>query len=157
MNCPKCGSPAATDQKFCRVCGVEVATGLERVADTDAASYGAFSRLPRATFGFMMILVGMGVFSAGGMLTKNTAVMFAGVVMILVGMAAIGYVANVPRRRKRLPLAAADSPAEPDEEMFRAKTTRQLVSPVESEGFGSVTEGTTDLLKVEKGRMKDDE
>jgi len=155
MNCPKCGSTAPPDQKFCRSCGASIRIGTQpTVAPTPIAGeevsvqFGAKDEISvayRSVFwAFVVTFIGVAIGVIGKMLLHVEAVTVIGVLLSLAGMFFVAYPYLVPPRRIKRVLAPSPSP----EILFQAEPTRRLPQASDIDNLPSVTEGTTDLLKV---------
>lgn len=127
-------------------------TGLAVASDSASPSiFEAESRSGNAMGGFAIFLIGGALSAAGGILLENKTVVFAGILTMFIGMFLIAYSSFLPARRKRYistAPATRDMPQD-DGPAFRAETTRRLVQPAAAvNDIPSVTEDTTDLLKV---------
>lgn len=134
MNCPNCGSPTTSDQKFCRSCGGDL---------MPSANSGTNPRLRLFRIGLATMFLSLIVTLAGSMLLHLDIVKFVGLVGMITGMFLIGYTAVGPSRSS-MRVARTRQP----EALPKADTTRKL-EPMDDRDFvPSVTERTTSLLET---------
>lgn len=161
MFCPNCGTKTATDQNFCRACGL----GLEKIAVTLNEQLPArvdvslqqqkerFEKLGVAALsvfglGVLSIIVYGVVYklmvSGGNILTGLAALGF--IIMIACGLASVVLFAKANEageaatKRKPQQIPATES-----------GPTKELLTEGHFEPVPSVTDRTTELLAVEKG------
>ena len=134
MNCPTCGSPTSSDQKFCRSCGV----GL---GNADIPSTNPRLRLFRIGL-FTMFLSLILVFAGTTLLHLDIAI-FVGLVGMISGMFLIGYSAVGFSRGPKRYVPIGESNVLP-----QAETTRKLTPMNDIDFAPSVTERTTSLLET---------
>jgi hypothetical protein len=154
MNCPSCGLPTLSDQKFCRSCGagLQMTTQplVEHVAVFDPsrtpANIGNDVR-PRPNvlllWGFIMMFVGVAVGVIGKMLIHQDVVTVVGVLVSLVGMFLVAY-PSLPRSRPR---KYNSIPSSKPEVLTQTQTPKSLSQGSNTDFVPSITERTTDLLE----------
>jgi len=166
MYCPKCATPASTDQKFCRSCGLSLETIPELLASQSSEGeqrqsrrnrlqrWGFFITATGLVFLFALASVWLGEMWRGdlsptemrmGDLGPTTVrimnlLMGIGLPVFLVGLCLIGYWAylSLPKASAHRPSARALPPAQP---------TTKLPPVHRPEPEASVTEHTTELLE----------
>lgn len=153
MHCPRCGTVASENQKFCRSCGF----GLEKVAELISetageqsgelpTTWGMIERLRNLIFfGLLTILVGGVSYGVIQKIMIEKGHFWQGLLFLLViygGIAAVilSFVIDEKRmaRRKR--------DATPPTELQPAETTNKLSLEAPRDPVLSVTEGTTRSL-----------
>ena len=155
MKCPKCGLQAPPDQKYCRSCGASVQIdtqpllGQTPVAGQEESNpIRAIDEIPlayRSVFwAFLVTFVGVAIGVIGKMLLHVETVTVVGVLLSLAGMFFVVYPYLIPPRRTKQVTAPSPLP----EVLFRAEPTRRLPQANNIDNIPSVTENTTDLLKV---------
>ena len=140
MNCLKCGSQITSDQNFCRSCGAGLPTNAIALSGESGISRVAKMR----RFGIISIFAGLGIALTGKMLFHLDLVVYIGVLMNFLGMFLIVYPSVAPPRRTKsvLPTFAKQETLTP------AETTKKLTPVNDIDFIPSVTEGTTNLLKI---------
>ncbi len=133
INCPSCGSQMKFDQQFCRTCG----TSLR------ADEPGSINR--RMLWGLLMAFGGIVIALAGKMLLQLNLVTFIGVLISLSGMF---FIAAYPFLTASLRQKFAPGRNTHPESLPHADTTNKLPPINETDFVPSVTENTTNLLKV---------
>jgi len=152
MHCPKCGTVASENQKFCRSCGF----GLEKVADLIIADGNESGELPATWrmierlrdfifFGFLTILVGGISYGLIQKIMIEKGHFWQGLLFLLViygGIAAVILSFVIDEKRMAHRKRDATSPTE----LPPAETTNKLSLEVPRDPALSVTEGTTQSL-----------
>ncbi len=154
MHCPKCGTVASENQKFCRSCGF----GLEKVAELISETAGEQSGELPATwrmierlrnlifFGFVTILVGGISYGLIQKIMIEKGHFWQGLLFLLViygGIAAV--ILSIAIDEKRTAHRKRD--AMPSAELPLAETTNKLSLDAPHDPVLSVTEGTTRSLE----------
>lgn len=161
MYCPNCGTKTATDQNFCRACGL----GLEKIAVTlneqlptrvDVNLQQEKDRLERLGVALLSVF-GLGVLTvilygivyklmmSGGNILTGLA-MLGFIIMVACGLGSVVLFAKAKEageaatKRKPQQIPATES-----------GPTRELLTEGHFEPVPSVTDRTTELLFVEKG------
>ncbi|MFM9903861.1 MAG: zinc-ribbon domain-containing protein [Pyrinomonadaceae bacterium] len=135
MNCPNCGSQTLANQQFCRSCGASL------------MQYERRGLGPRAwaMIGLTMAFGGI-LLSFAGKMTEVRWVIFAGVFLSVLGMFVLAATSLL--RPSRLRKQRSDRNA-PPVTLERADPTNKLLPVGDNDFVPSVTENTTNLLKVE--------
>ena len=155
MNCPKCGLQTSPDQKFCRSCGASVQIDTQPLVghvpvpgSVESSAFKVKDEIPLAyrsvLWAFAVTFTGVAIGVIGKMLLHVETVTVIGVLLSLAGMFFVVYPYLVPPRRTKQVIAPSPSP----EILFQAEPTRRLPQASDIDNLPSVTEGTTDLLKV---------
>jgi hypothetical protein len=168
MNCPKCGLPTSSDQKFCRSCGASL-----QMITQPLAEHAALSDLERTPaiilkdetqrtnslmlWGFIIMFIGAAIGVIGKMLMHEEMVTVVGVLVSLAGMFLTVYpsLSSSPRRKYDPTIASAQPEA-----LTQSHPTKYLSPESNIEFVSSITERTTDLLKnpaATRPRQKEDE
>ena len=138
MNCPQCGSSVVAEQQFCRSCGTVLTAGTPRRFDRRLIGLVTLS----------LVFLGLLVSVTGGMLELRWLT-FTGIFIMIAGMFSVAASTFLRATRPKnniqnLRTLSKILPATVE----KADTTNKLL-PIGSNDFiPSVTEGTTDLLKV---------
>ncbi len=133
MNCPNCGSSVNIAQQFCRSCGV------------DLVNPGARPASPSVLPGLAMAFGGIAIALFGRMVFHLEAAALIGVLISIAGMF---YVAAYPYLRRSLGQKRKTAPTSHGVPLTPGYQTNKL-PPMSVNDFPmSVTENTTDLLKV---------
>ena len=131
MNCPNCGLQTLTDQQFCRSCGESLVEDRRRP-------------IPPQFWGLVMAFGGI-LIAMTGKLVDMRWLIFAGVFISVGGMFFIAALTSLrqsrPRKRKANQLQQPDF-------LTPADTTNKLLPLGDTDFIPSVTEETTNLLKV---------
>jgi len=162
MYCPNCAQENSTEQKFCRKCGLNLERSaeslLEQRPDRDAViSNRRLERFGNIAFGGLGLV---GFTAVAAMLytivTKfiltGTGVAFGVILSFLLIFAVLGLVyvvLNEVKKEKRSKVSAANMI-----EKVNGPDTARLLESREFEPIPSITENTTDLLKVEAKTRK---
>lgn len=153
MYCPICATPAPVDQKFCRLCGLNLKLHMQLLAGQSSASgidYGEVEHAPdlrhRAKrmrlFGFSLI-VGCLAFLltylvvSRGLPGIGVAALF---VTVAAGTCLVSYAESL-RKQSSFHRSSGITALSP------AQSNRELPEEVASESIPSVTENTTELLE----------
>jgi hypothetical protein len=162
MYCPKCATPAAGEQKFCRSCGLPLQLHTLLLSDQPEESEALKSlselagrlqsrRTKLLLRGLMIMLTGLmagSLFLAAEGLQKYLAG-FADLVLVILGLSGVFLFAGIMVLVYAvfLPQISAErKPAQP-QTTASAETTNPLASPPHPASLPSVTEPTTELLK----------
>ena len=152
MHCPGCGTQSSMEQKFCRVCGMNLdalskalaAQDLSFAADdshTDAARHSRRRMMSWVRWGVIIMFAGGFIGITGKKLMHNEIMSGVGALIALAGMFLVGFGSLAPRKRSRQTKAAIA----PEQ----AKPTVPLTLELPPASVSSVTERTTELLEVE--------
>ncbi len=132
MNCPNCGSPTLADQQFCRSCGAGLRADEPRPVNR------------RILWGLTMAFGGI-LIAMGGKMFDQRLVTFLGAFISIAGMF---FIAAYPFiRPSRSQKHNAGLPSQP-ESLSPVETTKKLSPNGDIDFVASVTEETTNLLKV---------
>lgn len=152
MTCPKCGFPSQSDQKFCRACGASLRVTtqplMELKPERGSASGARIQTQPGnalVLWGFVIMLIGVAVGVVGKKLLHEDIVTVVGVLISLVGMFLTVYPYLSPARRQRI--ESTPSSTKP-EVVIASPPANYLPQGSDTEYVSSVTERTTDLLKI---------
>ena len=154
MNCPKCGLPTLSDQKFCRSCGAGLQMITQPLAEpatvpdpvtTPAIIYRDERRPPDRLllWGFIMMFVGAAIGVVGKKLLHEDIVTVVGVLVSLAGMFLSAYPFLSPSPRKRY----GSGPSAPPKVLTQSQSTKSLPQDSNTEYVASITDRTTDLLE----------
>ena len=164
MYCPNCGTKTATDQNFCRACGL----GLEKIAlslneqlptRVDVSLQQQKERFEKLGVAALSVF-GLGVLSIiiygvvykmmmseGDILTGLAAIGF--IIMIACGLASVILFAKANETRE------AATKRKPQQHLAtEPESTRELLTEGHFEPVPSVTDRTTELLTIEKNEGK---
>lgn len=161
MYCPNCGNKTATDQKFCRACGL----GLEKIVQTlgeqlparldqsltarkerlEKLGIGALSVFGLGILGFLLYAVGQKLWPQGSLL----AVLAMAGLVIMLGCGLLSVILFA--RAKELGEQANKRQPQPNE---LSNSTKELLPEGRFEPVPTVTERTTELLFAEKRATK---
>jgi hypothetical protein len=158
MFCPNCGSKNSTQQKFCRSCGLSLEKTAQSLieqipAKIDQSLERRKEKLER--FGFIA-LIGVGIVGVGAFSYMIIFNMMLAQGKILGGLALLtiiicgrfaGFFFNYANFLKE---TAVKNRLQPPEEMREYETPAKLLNDSYLEPIPSVTEGTTELLYVER-------
>jgi hypothetical protein len=163
MYCPKCATPLADEQKFCRSCGLdlqEIAQLLSRESEADELAEAGFTRSERAqsqkarlrTLGTITLMLALMI----GCLIPISLGLFpnwAGIyqlILILSGLAGLPLFAGVILLvyADALPDLRANKESIQLKSLQRAVPTNQLPPVGQAEAVPSAVERTTDLLQT---------
>lgn len=154
MNCPKCGLPTLSDQKFCRSCGAGLQIITQPLAEqatvsdleaTPAIIYRDERRRPDrlVLWGFIMMFVGAAIGLIGKKLLHEDIVTVVGALISVAGMFLTAYPFLLPAPRKRYDSALAAPARVPTQ----SQSTKSLPQESNTEYVSSITERTTNLLE----------
>ena len=131
MNCPNCGSDLNSDHRFCRFCGESLSADFRRP-------------IPPVFWGLVIAFGGI-MIAMGGKIIDLRWMLFAGVFLAITGMFFIpaSSILRRSRRRKRKVTIPARTPP-----IQAVETTNKLHPMPSIDHFSSVTESTTELLKM---------
>jgi hypothetical protein len=166
MNCPKCGLQILPGQKFCRSCGDSLQMMTQPLAEYAAVSNpertpaitspGEQPRTNRLMLcGFIIMFMGVAMGIIGKKLLHQEIVTVVGVLVALAGMFLVAYPYLSPSRPKKYD----PSPSTQPEALTPSQPAKYLSSESNMEYIPSITERTTDLLKVStatKPKQKED-
>ena len=160
MYCPNCGTKTATDQNFCRACGL----GLEKIAlslteqlpaRVDQSLQARKDRLEKmgvaalSVFGlgilsFLLYAVGYKLMITQGNLLAGLAII-GFIIMIACGLTSVILFARAKE------LGEEATKRHPQQDLPKGtESTKQLLTEGHFEPVPTVTERTTELLAVEK-------
>ncbi len=131
MNCPNCGSQVTSDQQFCRSCGESLSENERRP-------------IPPIFWGLLMAFGGI-MLALGGRILELQWLLFAGIFVAISGMFFIPAYSILRRPGMR---KSKVTPRTEPLSFPTVETTNKLPPMAANDHFSSVTEGTTDLLKV---------
>lgn len=154
MNCPQCGLQSLPDQKFCRSCGASLQLVTQPLAELATPSVLEMTRVnisndyrPRGSrlvlWGFIVMFLGLAIGIIGKKLMHDDIVTVVGTLASLAGMFLMAYPYLSPTRSKKY----VASPVSP-EALTPSLPTRALPQGSDNEYAPSITERTTNLLKV---------
>ena len=153
MNCPSCGLPTRSDQKFCRSCGAGLQMTTQPLVEhvnvldqrTKSAKIGNDEKLrPNGLllWGMIMMFIGVAVGVTGKMLIHEDIVTVIGVLLSVAGMFLVAYSSLSPSRPKNYNSIPSSKP----EVLTQTQTARSLSQGSNTDFVSSITERTTDLL-----------
>ncbi len=165
MYCPNCGKKTATDQKFCRACGL----GLEKIAlslaeqlptKIDESLQARKDRLERLGVAALSVF-GLGIltfilYNVGYKLMMTQGKFLAGLALLgLIIVVGCGMLATILfARANELGEAATKRQLQQTNGSTGNESTKELLPEGRLEPLPSVTERTTELLFVDKGDAK---
>ncbi len=162
MNCPSCGLPTRSDQKFCRSCGAglqmttqplgEHVAVFDRkrtpadVSNSVANKLGDETRRSdrRALWALIMMFIGIAFGAIGKMLIHQDIVTVVGVLLSVAGMFMLAYSSLSPPRPKKYNSIPSARP----EVLTQTQPPKSLSQGSNTDYVPSITERTTDLLKT---------
>lgn len=166
MYCPNCGKQTASEQRFCRSCGL----GLEKVSQAVGEQLPAqmdenlLAEKRKYEWWGMLALSVFGVGVLGLVLFGIVYKLMIEKGQILGGLAALGFLILIAcgllstvffAKANEAAAAAAKRHVPQPGELSKAATTDKLLPEVHLESLPSVTERTTDLLLAERaGNLK---
>lgn len=133
MNCSNCGSQIRSEQQFCRSCGADLHGNQPQRLDRRV--------LPGLSMSFGGIVIAL----LGRMLFHLDIVTLVGVLISIAGMF---YIAAYPYLQRSLKPKPKAGPNRQREAMLSAGATNRLPPMDLTDAVPSVTEHTTNLLKV---------
>lgn len=160
MYCPNCGTKTSTDQNFCRACGL----GLEKIALSlteqlpvkpnrglqqqkerfEKLGVAALSVFGLGVLSFLLYAVGSKLLtSEASILSKIAIVGF--LIMVICGLASVILFAKAKEVGQE---ASRGKPRE----LSSAEQTKELLTEGHFEPVPTVTDRTTEILTVEKGK-----
>lgn len=163
MYCPSCGNSTSTSQKFCRSCGL----GLEKIANSfaeqtttkiDASLEKRRERLERMGLG------ALGVFGVGLVIPILYSIIYKTMILngrIWYGIGLLGLLAVMAcgvasailfAQANELKEVGRKRRFEQTEDVSEAEATAKLLSTGDIEPIPSVTDRTTEHLKVKRER-----
>ena len=164
MYCPNCGTKTATDQNFCRACGL----GLEKIALSlteqlparvdqslqarkdrlEKMGVAALSVFGLGIFGFLLYAVGYKLIMTQGNLLAALAII-GFVIMIACGLTSVILFARAKE------LGEEATKRHPQQDLPNGtESTKELLTEGHFEPVPTVTERTTELLVAEKRETK---
>jgi zinc-ribbon domain len=164
MYCPNCGAKTATDQKFCRACGLrlekiaaslaeQLPTKVDLTLQQQKERYEKIGMALLSVFGlgvliFILYSVGYKLMVTQGNILGGLALL-GFLVMVICGLASVVVFAKANEvgegKSKRL---------EPANLTNGSESTKELLTEGNFEPVPSVTDRTTDLLTVESRKQK---
>jgi len=161
MYCPNCSSEASKDQKFCRLCGMELQTVAELIRDQTpslkCARTGNAAFLPwqrtMLVWGFIAMLVGVAVGAALKMLTKENIhpagafTPYLSVLAMLVALLGIGLMCYPILQ------AAWVNPTKNKRSLMPHELTTGMQTDLLNEAPASIVEHTTEFLERSELRI----
>ena len=158
MYCPDCGSQNSATQRFCRSCGLALEKITQSLAEQrpskgdeslrarkerlERLGVAALSVFGAGTGGLFVYKVFVGMLATQGILW---ATLFTLAIIIPLGCALLAAILFAKANElKELPAA------NPQKELNSQRSTAELLPEARPEAVFSVTERTTDLLKIEK-------
>ena len=157
MYCPDCGAKNSSTQRFCRSCGL----GLEKITQSlaeqrpskvDESLQARKERLERLGVAALSVFgLGLGGFALYTLFVNALAaqgVLWATIITLAVFIVAgCGLLSAILFAKAN---ELKESPAANPQKEFNSPTTAELLPEAHPEAIFSVTERTTDLLKIEK-------
>lgn len=164
MYCPNCGSKTATDQNFCRACGLrlekiaaslaeQLPTKVDLTLQQQKERYEKIGMALLSVFGlgiltFLLYSVGYRLMMTQGNVLAGLAIL-GFLVMVVCGLGSVVLFAKAkevgdgaPKRSQPASLANG------------SESTKELLTEGNFEPVPSVTDRTTDLLTVERRKQK---
>lgn len=168
MFCPNCGSKNATEQKFCRSCGLNLENSARSLLEQmPAARSASLTKREQAIEKFGTVaFTGLGLVLLTGVLGllyyifmlniwsgKNIPLGIILMLLVVFGVMALSYIYMVASEDGKKMGVNPELAREFDKELEKARDTGKLL---EEGNFqpASVTERTTDLLHVENKTRK---
>lgn len=165
MFCPNCGAKNSSEQKFCRLCGMNIEqTAIELAEqfgddreDSEKTVDRFFRGLGKFAFGGLgiVILIGIGfllytIFMQ--LILEGSRIEFGIFLMVFIVFAALSlayvFYNEIKKDRKQ------SRPSEASQKEFSAPDTRSLLNEPSQIPIPSIVEDTTDLLTVESKTRK---
>ena len=164
MYCPNCGSKTATDQNFCRACGLrlekiaaslaeQLPTKVDLTLQQRKERYEKMGMAALSVFGigvltFILYSVGYKLMLTQGNIIAGLAVI-GFLVMVVCGLASVVLFAKAKEVEE-----GKSKPLQPANLANGSESTKELLTEGNFEPVPSVTDRTTDLLTVEKRERK---
>jgi hypothetical protein len=157
MHCPGCGAQTSIEQKFCRVCGMNlealsIALATQSVLpdsnDSHATAISHTSRriMPWMRWGFIIMFVGAFLGVIGKKFIHDDIMSGVGALIAIAGIFLICF-GSLPTLAPR---SGKSRQSKPVKAPAQAKPTMPIPLELLPESVSSVTENTTELLEVEK-------
>lgn len=160
MYCPNCGTKTSTDQNFCRSCGLgldkialslteQLPTRVDRTLQQQKERFEKLGVAALSVFGLgVLSLIVYGIvykiiISEGDLLTALAAVGL--IIMIACGLASVILFAKANEAGQEA------NKRKPQQDLAPPESTKELLTEGHFEPVPTVTERTTELLKVERG------
>jgi hypothetical protein len=152
MYCPNCGNKTSTDQKFCRTCGLgleESATSLIRQRPTDSDSpLAKKDRMERwgkaASRTFILIILSLFLFAISYLFMHGFilggSILLGMLILVSVGLLSVFLF----EKAKAIPTTHESR------NLSEGQTTKELLSGPSFEPASSITEQTTEPLRVQR-------
>ena len=143
MNCPKCGLPAAPEQKFCRSCGESLQMITQRLHNPIAIYTREETDRPNrlVLWGLLIMFLGASIGVVGKKLMHEDVVTVIGVLVAFAGMFLSVYPYVLPPTRGKhrgSPSSESEVKAQSEQKSLPPERTTEYVP--------GITERTTDLL-----------
>ena len=164
MYCPNCGAKTATDQKFCRACGLrlekiaasiaeQLPTKMDLTLQQQKERYEKIGMALLSVFGlgvltFILYSVGYKLMMTQGNVLAGLAIL-GFLVMVVCGLASVVLFAKAKEVGEGAPKLS-----QPASLANGSESTKELLTEGNFEPVPSVTDRTTDLLTVERRERK---
>jgi hypothetical protein len=157
MNCPSCGLPTRSDQKFCRSCGAGLQMTTQPLVEQETMfdqrrtpgkieNNAGNDEKPRPNglllWGMILMFIGVAVGVTGKMLMHEDVVTFVGVLLSVAGMFLLAYSSLSPSRPRSYNSIPSSKP-----KVLKQTQTAGSLSQGNIDYVPSITERTTNLLK----------
>lgn len=157
MHCPGCGAQISMEQKFCRVCGmnleaVSIALATQSIlpASNDSHATGSSNTsrriMPWMRWGVIITFVGIILGIVGKKFVHDDIISGVGALIAIAGIFLIAF-GSLPTLAPR---SGKSRQSKPVKAPAQAKPTMPMPLELLPESVSSVTENTTELLEVEK-------
>ena len=164
MYCPNCGSKTATDQNFCRACGLrlekiaaslaeQLPTKVDLTLQQQKERYEKIGMALLSVFGlgiltFLLYSVGYRLMMTQGNVLAGLAIL-GFLVMVVCGLGSVVLFAKAKEVGEGAPKRS-----QPASLANGSESTKELLTEGNFEPVPSVTDRTTDLLTVERRKQK---